>query len=88
MKQTKEMKSLQKKYNKMAYQYDPWKQQIVVETINGEYVIELMTSDREFHLIKVEQHDCQDIIGLDAINEKVSSMIASGEVKNLYIDSL
>lgn len=88
MKQTKEMKSLQKKYNKMAYQYDPWKQQIVVETINGEYVIELLTSDREFHLIKVEQNDCQDFIGLDAINEKVSSMIASGEVKNLYIDSL
>lgn len=88
MKQTKEMKSLQKKYNKMAYQYDPWKQQIVVETINGEYVIELLTSDREFHLIKVEQHACQDIIGLDAINEKVSSMIANGEVKDLYIDSL
>lgn len=88
MKQTKEMKQLQKKYNKMAYQYDPWKQQIVVETINGEYVIELLTSDREFYLIKVEQNDCQDIIGLDAINEKVSSMIASGEVKNLYIDSL
>lgn len=87
MKQTKEMKSLQKKYNKMAYQYDPWKQQIVVETINGEYVFELLTSDREFHLIKVE-HDSQDIIGLDAINEKVSSMIANGEVKDLYIDSL
>lgn len=88
MKQTKEMKSLQKKYNKMAYQYDPWKQQIVIETINGECVIELQTSDREFHLIKVEQHDSQDIIGLDAINEKVSSMIANGEVKDLYIDSL
>lgn len=88
MKQTKEMKQLQKKYNKMAYQYDPWKQQIVIETINGECVIELQTSDRQFHLIKVEQHDCQDIIGLDAINEKVASMIASGEVKNLYIDSL
>lgn len=88
MKQTKEMKQLQKKYNKMAYQYDPWKQQIVIETINGECVIELLTSDRQFHLINVEQHDCQDIIGLDAINEKVASMIASGEVKNLYIDSL
>ena len=81
-------KQLQKKYNKMAYQYDPWKQQIVVETISGEMVIELMREDREFHLIKVEQHDSQDIIGLDAINEKVSSMIANGEVKNVYIDSL
>jgi len=72
----------------MAYQYDPWKQQIVVETTSGEMVIELMTSDRQFHLIKVERHDSQDIIGLDAINEKVSSMIASGEVINVYIDSL
>ena len=88
MRQTKGTKSLQKKYDKMAYQYDPWKQQIVIETVNGECVIELLKSDRQFHLIKVEQHDSQDIIGLDAINEKVASMIASGEVKNLYIDSL
>lgn len=87
MKQTKEARSLQKKYENLSNSYDPWKQQIVIEAISGEMVIELLKSDREFHLIKVGQESL-DIIGLDAIKEKVSSMIASGEVKDLYIDSL
>lgn len=88
MKQTKEMKSLQKKFNKKCLEYDPWKQQIVIKTVNGESVIQMLTSDREFHLIKVEQYSTEDVVGLDAINKRVATMIQSGIVTDIYIDSL
>lgn len=69
----------------MCFQYDPWKQQIVLETNKGEMVIELMQSDREFYLFCL----CQETVkGLYAINQRVSEMIANGEVTNLYIDTL
>lgn len=85
---TREKKSLQKKFDKMSYNYDPWKQQIVIETTTGECIIELMRSDREFHLFKVEQHNNVDVTGLENIKTRVADMINSGNVVDIYVDYL
>ena len=88
-----EIKQMQKKYESLVNRFDPWTEQIVIETVNGERVIELSevefstsgTDKREFTLCGI---GFEEVTGMESINQKVNEMIASGEVVNVYIDSL
>lgn len=84
---------LKKKFDSLVNKYDPWKQQIVIETVNGERVIELVEVEfstsgknkREFSLCGI---GFEEVKGMELISQKVYEMIANDEVENIYIDSL
>lgn len=81
---------LQKQFNKIwnGSSFDPWKQQIIIDTTNGEQMLILLNrEDRQWHLMPgLPTMVMEDITGLKAIEEKVNQMITSGEVADIYPD--
>ena len=81
------MKATKKNYEAIQYQYDPWKEQIVLEFNDGAtWVIELVKEDKEFYLFAGPKGNT--IKGHDKIDEKVQQLINDKALKEIYIDSL
>lgn len=84
------IKQLQKQFNNIwnGTSFDPWKQQIIIDTISNEQlIIFLSKEDREWHMVPgLPTMTMEDATGMKAIEEKVNQMIANGEVANIYPD--
>lgn len=83
------IKQLQKQFNKIwtGSDYDPWKQQVVINTTDGELLIQLDRDDRQFTLMSgMPTMTFEDIKGIEAITEKVKQLINDGKVTEIYLD--